>query len=99
MKNEFAKLCNKCINGTDTRFTTYDEPIPPVRANQMDIEHIPVVDGQERPYDAQQASLRRISPLHAARMLTRNQLNEGITQLMKNQMTVQTMRKSMEKKR
>jgi hypothetical protein len=33
MKNEFAKLCNKCINGTDTRFTTYDEPIPPVRAN------------------------------------------------------------------
>lgn len=50
----------------------------------MDIEHIPVVDGQERPYDAHQASLKRISPLHAARMLTRNQLNEGISQLMKN---------------
>jgi|LauGreDrversion4_2_1035121.scaffolds.fasta_scaffold1801242_1 hypothetical protein len=65
----------------------------------MDIEHIPVVDGQERPYDAHQASLKRISPLHAARMLTRNQLNEGISQLMKNQMSVQTMRKSMEKKR
>ena len=45
MKNEFAQLCTKCINGSDTRFTTYDEPIPPVRPSQMDIEHIPVVDG------------------------------------------------------
>lgn len=52
MKNEVQKLCNKCINGSDTRFTTYDEQIPAVKPSQVDVEHIPVVEGQERPYDA-----------------------------------------------
>jgi len=53
VKNEQAKLCTMCMSGSDTRYATYDEPIPPVKSSQMDVEHIPVVEGQERPHDAQ----------------------------------------------
>ncbi len=54
---------------------------------------------QPKPYDAGQASLRKISPLHASRMLTRAQMNDGSATIFKDNLSMHSLRKSIEKKR
>jgi len=51
---------------------------------------------QPKPYDAGQASLRKVSPLHASRMLTRVQMNDGSATITKDNISMHSLRKSIE---